>query len=420
MIPNLVIFPFRANWSSPITLKSAFATNIKCESIPGSITRDSARDYGQRSIKFNILPYDNVRWTWDAYREVNPPGTILGIPLWCEEGIYLTTDAAIGATPLSVSAVNFIDWRSEGVLWKFDDSACEGLQIQSISGTTIALSSALQSAFKAGDQVLPLVRGFQIEDYAEDAQSPEIAELVLTFVEDLAALASPAIQGAIDEVTYLGLPVLPLTTEWSEPPKTSIGQGTHIVSQGLNRQAFGTLQQYLRQRISHRIGCDGRQDRATIWQFFHDRRGRWDRFWLPSFKDELKLSADIGASDGFLTLANFTAFSSRFNLGGDLRRAIFIVSGNQWWIRQVTNLSGGGANRVSLDASIGTALSASVTLIGLLSLVQFATDDIEIECQSPLVATATLTFTELEREYADVISSGIASGMIAGMELTAS
>jgi hypothetical protein len=96
------------------------------------------------------------------------------------------------------------------------------------------------------------------------------------------------------------------------------------------------------------------------------------------------------------------------------------VSGNQWWIRQVTNLSGGGANRVSLDASIGTALSASVTLIGLLSLVQFATDDIEIECQSPLVATATLTFTELEREYADVISSGIASGMIAGMELTAS
>jgi hypothetical protein len=52
--------------------------------------------------------------------------------------------------------------------------------------------------------------------------------------------------------------------------------------------------------------------------------------------------------------------------------------------------------------------------------VQFATDDIEIECQSPLVATATLTFTELEREYADVISSGIASGMIAGMELTAS
>jgi hypothetical protein len=419
MIPNLTIFPFRANWSSPITLKSSFATNVKRESIPGSITRDSARDYGQRSIKFNILPYDDSRQTWDAFREVNPPGTILGIPLWCEEGIYLTAGAAIGATTLSVSAVNFIDWRGEAVLWKFDDSVCEGLEIQSISGTAITLSSALQSAFKAGDQVLPLMRGYQIEDYAEDTQSPEITELTLMFVEDLTHTGTPSISGALNSPSYLGLPVLPLITEWNDPPKTTISQGTHIVSQGINRQAFATLQQYVRQRISHRIGCDGRQDRATIWQFFHDRRGRWDRFWLPTFKDELKLSADVGATDTFLTLANFTAFSSRFNLGGDLRRAIFITNGDQWWIRQVTNLSGGGVNRISLDAAIGTPLSASATLIGLLPLVQFATDDIQIECQSPLVATATLTFTELEREYAEVITSGTASGSVAGMELVA-
>jgi len=417
MIPNLTIFPFRANWSSSITLKSSFATNVKRESIPGSITRDSARDYGQRSIKFNVLPYSDPRQAWDAFQEVNPPGMILGIPLWCEEGIYLTADAAIGTTTLSISAVNFIDWRSEAVLWKFDDSACEGLQIQSISGTTITLSSALQSAFEAGDQVLPLMRGYQIEDYAEDTQSPEISELVLTFVEDLTHAAAPSISGALNSPSYLSLPVLPLIVEWSDPPKASIGQGTHIVSQGVNRQAFATLQQYVRQRISHRIGCDGRQDRATIWQFFHDRRGRWNRFWLPSFKDELKLSVDVGAGDTSLTLANFTAFSSRFNLGGDLRRAIFITTGDRWWIRQVTNLSGGGANRISLDVAIGSPLSASVTLIGLLSLVQFATDDIQIKCQSPLVATATITFTELEREYSEVITSGTANGTVAGMEL---
>ena len=62
-------------------------------------------------------------------------------------------------------------------------------------------------------------------------------------------------------------------------------------------------------------------------------------------------------------------------------------------------------------------LPASSTLVGLLPLVQFATDDIEIECQSPLVATANLTFTELEHEYADVITNGTASGAIEGMEL---
>ncbi len=416
MIGGLTIFPFRANWSSPITLKSTFATNVKRESIPGSITRDCARDYGQRSIKFNILPFDDLRRTWDAFREVNPPGTILGIPLWCEEGIYLSADAPIGATTLSVSSVNFIDWRNEGVLWKFDDSAYEGIQIEGISGTTITLSSALQSAFKAGDEVLPLIRGFQIDDYAEEFQSYETSVIELTFVEDLAHAAAPSIPGTLNAATYLGLPVLPLIAEWSEAPKMNIGQGTHIVSQGLNRQAFATLRQYVRQRISHRIGCDGRRNRATIWQFFHDRCGRWQRFWLPGFKNELLLSADVGANDTTLQLKNFSAFSSRFNHSGEIRRAIFITCNDQWWIRQVINLSG-GTNRATIDADIGTALPVSMTKIGLLPLVQFATDDIEIECQSPLVATATLTFTELEHEYAGVITTGTASGTFEGMEL---
>ena len=97
-------------------------------------------------------------------------------------------------------------------------------------------------------------------------------------------------------------------------------------------------------------------------------------------------------------------------------RAIFITCNDQWWIRQVINLSG-GTNRATIDADIGTALPVSMTKIGLLPLVQFATDDIEIECQSPLVATATLTFTELEHEYAGVITTGTASGTFEGMEL---
>jgi hypothetical protein len=418
MISGLTILPFRANWSSPITLKSSFATNVRRESIPGSITRDSARDCGQRSIKFNILPFDDSRQTWDAFREVNPPGTILGIPLWCEEGVYLTADAAIGATTLSVSAVDFIDWRNEAVLWKFDDSAYEGIQIEGTSGATITLSSALQSAFKAGDEVLPLIRGFQIDDYAEELQSYETSAIQLTFVEDLAHAGAPSMTGALNAATYLGLPVLPLIAEWGEAPKMNIGQGTHIVSSGINRQALATLRQYIRQRISHRIGCDGRQNRATIWQFFHDRGGRWQRFWLPGFKNELLLSADVGANDTTLQLKNFSAFSSRFNHGGEIRRAIFITCNDQWWIRQVINLSG-GTNRVTIDADIGTALPASITKIGLLPLVQFATDDIQIECQSPLVSTATLTFTELEREYTEVITTGTASGTVEGMELAA-
>lgn len=427
MIPGLTIFPFRANWSSPITLHSTFATNTGRESIPGDRTRDSGRDFGQRQIMFSILPDSdagvplanlNSRRSWDAFRETNPPGAILGVPLWSEEGVQLTADAAIGATTLHVTNADFIDWRTEAVMWKFDDSSFEGIQIASISGYTITLSAPLSGAFNSGTQVLPLMRGFQLDDYAEEVISPETSQLVLTFVEDLAAANAPVISGLASALTYLGTPVIPVVAEWSESPSISIGQGTHHVAQGLNRAALATLRSHVHQHISLRLGLDGRQDRATLWKFFHDRRGRWQRFWLPSLKNELKLSADVGATDTSLQLENFAQFSQRFSLGGNLRRAIFITSGDRFWCRQVSNLSG-GTNRVSIDSAIGQALGHSSTSVGLLSVVQFATDDIEIECDTPLIATATLTFAELEHEYTEVITAGTLDGAFDGMELTA-
>lgn len=391
------------------------------------MTRTMLRDYGQRQIKFELLPDQDFRRQWDAFREVNPPGTLLGIPLWSEQGIVLTANAAADATSLSVSSTAFVDWRGEGVLFSAFPAGSpqaltvEGFEISSISGNTITIPSpGLTNAFNAGDEVLPLMRGRQVADYGEDVLSPEVSEIELTFDESLNHMAGVAFTSAPTYPTYLGLPVLPLIADWSQSPKSSITQGTHYVAQGLNAESLATLQAYLRQRISHRVGMDGLADRALLWQFFHDRKGRYDRFWLPALKDELKLSANIGASDTTLQLLNFTQFASRYDLGADLRRAIFITDGFNYWIRQIINLSG-GTNRVTIDADLGSAVSMNQCQVGLLTLVQFAADDLVVDLQAPVVATANLAFTELEKEYAEVIGagSGDASGTRVGMELVA-
>jgi len=425
MIDGLTILPFRANWLGGITLRSTFTTSQQIESCAGSMTRSSGRDYGQRQLKFTLLPDLDLRRQWDAFREVNPPGRLLGIPLWTEQGITLTTNAASGATTLQVSSTANIDWRGEGVLVSAFPSGtpraltAEGFEISSISGNTITIPSpGLSNPFNAGDEVMPLMRGRQIADYTDDVVSPEISEITLAFDEVLDFMGTVAFTSAPTYPTYLGLPVLPLIAEWSQSPKIAISQGTHFTARGVNSEALATLQTYVRQRISHRVGMDGRADRALLWQFFHDRRGRLSRFWLPALKDELKLSADVSSTDTTLPLLNYSQFASRFSLGGDLRRAIFITDGFNYWIRQVINLSG-GTNRVTIDSAVASALRADSTQIGLLTLVQFTTDDIVMECQAPVVATTQLSFTELEKEYAEVIDaeSGDAAGARIGQEL---
>jgi hypothetical protein len=423
MIDGLTIFPFRANWSGGTTLRSSFATTQGIESYAGSVTRTSGRDCGQRQIKFKLLPDQDFRRQWDAFREANPPGTLLGIPLWSEQGIVLTADANAGATTLNVSATTNIDWRSEGVLVAAVPSGSpqaltvEGFEISSISGTTITVPSpGLANAFKGGDEVLPLMRGHQLSDYTDDILSPETSEVALMFDENLNAMGTVGFASAPTYPTYLGLPVLPLIAEWSQSPKGAITQGTHYLAQGLNAESLGTLQAYVRQRISHRVGMDGRADRAVLWQFFHDRKGRYDRFWLPALKDELKLSADVATSDTTLQLLNFSQFASRFSLGGDLRRAIFITDGFNYWIRQIINLSG-GTDRVTIDTALGSAVSMNQCQIGMLTLVQFAADDLMLELAAPVVATTTLAFTELEKEYAEVLTTGTSNGTLMGMDL---
>jgi hypothetical protein len=427
MIAGLTILPFRANWKDGVQLRSSFATNI-FQSTAGSQTRFSQRDYGRRQIRFRLLPYHDFRRQWDAFREVNPPGTLLGVPLWSEQGIVLTAAAASGATTLTVNNAADIDWRGLGVLISATPTTAsgtlalqvEGFNIQSISGNTITLAAGLTNAFNAGDEVLPLMLGHQLADYADDFITPEISDVELTFDENLNDLGSVSFATPPTYPTYLGLPVLPLIAEWSTTPKGKITQNAHYLVQGLNAESIGIVQAYVRQGIAQRVGMACRADRALLWQFFHDREGRWDRFWLPALKDELKLAANVSASDTTLELENYALFAERYGLGADLRMAIFLTDGFNWWTRQVINLSG-GTNRVTIDAALGTALNMNACQIGMLTFVQFAADDLVVDLQAPVVGTATLAFTELEKEYAEVIAagSGDASGTRVGQELVA-
>ncbi|HVM62877.1 MAG TPA: hypothetical protein VMV72_18595 [Verrucomicrobiae bacterium] len=426
MIGGLTILPFRPNWVHGVTLRSTYATAQRIESTGGSMTRTSERDHGQRQIKFTALLHEDFRRQWDAFRELNPPGTLLGIPLWSEEGIVLTAPAASGALALQVSSTANIDWRGEAVLvaqasLPAFDLTVEGFEISSVTGNTINLGAGLANAFNTGDEVLPLMRARQVADYAEMLHTPETSEIELTFDEDLSFMSAVQYSTTPAYPTYLSLPVLPLIAEWSQSPKTFITKRTHFVASGLNTQVLATLGNYVSQRIAHRVGMDGRTDRALLWQFFHDRKGRFSRFWLPSLKNELKLAANAAPADTTLQLANLAQFSSRYALGGDLHRAIFITDGVNWWIRQVINLSG-GTNRVTIDSPLGGAgVPAGGCQIGMLTLVQFAADDLEIELDAPVVARADIAFNELEKEYGEVVEaeSGDASGTRQGQELIA-
>jgi hypothetical protein len=420
MIDGLTLFPFEPDWSDPVKLTAAYVTDIKREATPGSMTRDSGRDYGRRELSFSAWFQGDVRRSWDAWRDANPPFSLVGVPLWSEDAAELTAGVAIAGTSLTISETANIDWRGELVLVNTGDGStepvCEAAAIQSVSGNTITLTSGLATAFSAGTKVLPLLRARHPADYAEDIIDEEFSTASFTFQEDLAYIGSVTFPTTPVYPTYSGLPVFPLIFDESESSQQTLTKAAHLAAAGITREAFATLRTYPRQTWQHRVGFEDRAARAMLWQFFNDRRGRWQRFWLASLKNELRLSANVSSGDTTLQLANYAEFVTRYQLGGELRKVIIIVNGSNYWLRQVSNLSG-GTNRVTIDSSLGTSLTASATKVGLLELVQFATDDLEIDLTDPYVGDVAVHFSELESEYTEAIVAGTASGTIQDVEL---
>jgi hypothetical protein len=401
VINGLTLFPFEPNWVDPLKLKAEYVTTVNRESITGLIPRASERDYGRRSLGLSLWLQGDVRRSWDAWRELNPPFSLVGVPLWSEDGIELTAAVLSGGAMLTVSETDNIDWRGELILVNTGDGTeipvCEAAAIEAVTEGSITLTAGLTNGFAIGTKVLPLLRARMQEDYSEDVNDEELSVSDVTFLEELANLSAVSLTNAPS--TYLGVPIFPLIVNELKESTVVISQGTHVVAGGIAREAFATLKPYPRQSWKHLFTFETRADEASLWKFFADRRGRWDGFWLASLKNELKLSADVGSGDTFLTLENFADYSNRFNLLGVRRAVIFILNGSSIWYRRVLNLAGGGANKIAIDSPIGTALVASQTKIGLMQMVQFAADDLEITFDAPTMGDADITFSELEREY---------------------
>jgi hypothetical protein len=415
MIADLPLLNFSPDWSTEQVLRAAFSTG-EIASISGATRRDSQRDLAARELKLTLRLFDAERRAFETWREENPPGTIVGVPVWPFGGRTLAFSAEEDDTEIHLDDVTEIDWRDALVLWDGGE-LFESASITAIDPETgaITIAEPLENDFPSGASVIPLMRARQLDEYAQRIITGDESSAELSFREDLASMS--AVTGLATAPAFLATPLFPFQAITGSASMAS-GKGTHVVAGGLNREAVATLRTYLRNRIGFDIALTARAEIAALWQFFHARRGRWQRFWLAPLTRDLELAANVGANDTTLKLANFTGYATLFNAGGSRCKTLFIRSGNNWWIRRVSSLSP-GEERVTLDAALGAVCAAATTHVGLLRLVRFAADDLDLKSSTPIFADVSIAFLEAEKEYGEALTaSGTASGTINGALLS--
>lgn len=135
--------------------------------------------------------------------------------------------------------------------------------------------------------------------------------------------------------------------------------------------------------------------------FLANRAGRAVPFWVPSWRVDLPLNADIGANDPSISIVASDYTKYLFNDTNARRHLAFMLNiGQSFVYRKVTATqdNGNGTETLTLETSLGVSAPTASTFISFLYFVRLDVDNPETVWHNLTVAEAALPIIELPPE----------------------
>ena len=299
---------------------------------------------------------------------------LFAVPVWHE---------ATSVSGLSASATeilfdtDYADYRDSefALVWAADDDF-EAVTIDTVLADRITLTGTLQNNYTRAF-VMPL-RKARMPNLSVDASrskgvySDVTARFFITDTTDLSAEATPYTSHDGYQVMEDRPVVIASIDESVIWPQEVFDNSTgNIAIDPLRAQAF---QSYTATWETSFCG----QRRSNLWAirtWLHSMRGRALAFWMPSYNADLKLTADIGASDTDITIEDI-GFSTYYITAEIM---ILLKDGTRYY-RSVTGSVDNMDGTESLTiAALGSAVAAAdVDIISIMTLSRLNSDRIEI------------------------------------------
>jgi hypothetical protein len=179
-------------------------------------------------------------------------------------------------------------------------------------------------------------------------------------------------------------PLFPFIPDWSTTPHSGSSE------QDVERRQIGNLRTLAAAYYAQRGRRKTQQfftlqnsDAFNLLRFFSDMGGEQNNFWLGACLTEASLTANLGAAGMVMTVDNGAALGTNafILLSDGVHRVPLVVdsvAGNIW----------------NLDSAAGTAFTAGQTRIESLVLARFDALKLTVNFNSPIYATAQVSFKE--------------------------
>lgn len=396
------LLPYEPEWSQTMKVTAKMVTDVE----RGLSAVESRRVFGS-TARYEMEYQAHVAGVLECTRLKQGLDRMKGetviVPLWTD-GMELAAGISPTATSLSISG----DLRARGsayyIILNEDTLTYEFVTVSGISGSTVTLAAGVTLAWPAGTRIYPLLFG----RFGERPQLTPVTSNRLTaafhILEDApafrAVFAPASSQGTVGATVpdLADRPFLAIPPDVTEEFTLSSEEDAQTHEIGFTRltSRYDYAQAPRRLQEMQWTGLN-RAQIADLERFFVDRNGVVEAFAVPTWLDDINLSADIAAAATTIhadaSAWNDAAYAAR---PGQPYIALY-DDGDVPTPLSVSSIDIGG---IHLAVACPRAFTAARTLGCNLLLVRFANAQLEWEYKNGRVASTRLQMVEVPGEYA--------------------
>lgn len=379
------LWPFEPDWPAGYEVTRSFLTDI-ATSRNGTEQRRALRDVPRLGVRFQATVSDERQAANHFMRAwQSKPVAMPDFARWAE----LTGSSSAGDSSLTISSPPA--WLAQGQLAVLCGDETELVEVDSVSGPTVALADPLANAWASGAVIRPALFGLLASQLNSTRITRGVAALAVEFS------AYPGGEPPEDEgtavTTFNGYEVFDAEPDYSQSPTLGYLWPVEQVDYSIGRTAQFRPVEAAQGLVEAQYSGLAPSDARAIEQAFLRAKGRRGAFYRPTCEKDMTLAADTSATAYFD--ASGTDLADDFGAVdySETPTAIEIVKTDGTRIHKlITGITvSGGNSRVAFSGAV-TLTKATTARISWMPLVRFASDDLTTTWQTPLVASIRTTF----------------------------
>ena len=390
-------FLIEPDWKKSVSFRKKWRTSIQT-AITGGEKKSALFGWPRRSLLYAASALSPAEANHIKRKLFKNLHNIWGVPYW-QDRTVLTARAFTGQNILNVGSTvnrNF-EMGASCVLLESRDSY-EAHPIDAIADTSIILRENLTSTWPAGTEVYPLLKA--------RLKATQKMRTITSAIGDIQIEAAEAYDDGILRAAgdiagfpvFREIPVFDIEPNWINPIDQEFLHPCELLAfYGKEYSESNYTETDLRLRAQYLF--DSKSEIQAYFAFFDEMMGRWGAFWVPSWQDDIVVTAAFEANATTFIIENIEY--ADYWLDNDVTgRYLFFLfpDGTQAYRKIMTAPSG---TSITLGSEIGKACSAGelgALLVSFLYLVRFDQDEAEIKYDTEDVGTAEISFKTQGRD----------------------